>query len=400
MTRRSVAVIVLLVVVGAIALGLWSTKGFISGILPLARPSPTLPAGEPLPFSLPEGFTARLYAENVPGARVLLRDPRGALVVSLTSEGSVVALPDENGDGVADSRIEILDGLNNPHGLAFRCAEDPDDCTLYIAEEDAVRSYAYDMQTRQTTFTDTLIELPANGGHYTRTLLLHPDNTHLLVSIGSSCNVCQEKDSRRAAILKINMETGTSTAYATGLRNTVFMTIHPVTGEVWGTDMGRDLLGDDIPPDEVNILREGRWYGWPWFYGKNVEDLTFSPNSRPSFAQEPTQSHIDIPAHSAPLGLAFVPEEGWPEAYWHHLLIAYHGSWNRSVPTGYKIVRVPLDPQGNPTGKIVDFMTGFMRDGSIIGRPAGLLIEPGGVLYASDDRAGAIYRVTRDSQEE
>lgn len=385
-----------------LALGAWyllvrSNVPF-SGFFPLLRSAPQTPSGEVLNFELPEGFTARLFSRDVPGARVMIRDPRGAILVSLTKEGSVVALPDENGDGVADSVIEVISGLNNPHGLAFVCsAEDSTNCTLYIAEEDAVYSYSYDTENKVAKRKEILVELPSGDGHYTRTLLPHPDGRRLLIAVGSSCNVCVEKDARRAAVLAVDLGTKESKVFATGLRNTVFMAIHPVTGEVWGADMGRDRLGDDLPPDEINIIREGDWYGWPWFYGRNVDDYNFSPNARPSFAQEAAPTHLEIQAHSAPLGIAFVPEEGWPEEYWHNLIVAFHGSWNRSTPTGYKLVRINLTPEGSFNGKITDFMTGFTKGGDIFGRPTGLLIEPGGVLYVADDRAGAVYRVTRDS---
>jgi glucose/arabinose dehydrogenase len=179
----------------------------------------------------------------------------------------------------------------------------------------------------------------------------------------------------------------------------VFMTTHPVTGDIWGTDMGRDNLGDDVPPDEVNILREGGNYGWPSCYGKNIHDTNFDKNTYfRAPCQEPFEvpSHMDLQAHSAPLGLAFVPEEGWPEEYWHDLLVAYHGSWNRSVPTGYKIVRFNLTPQGEQIGAPQDFMANFRTsDGTIYGRPVDILVEPGGSLYVTDDKAGAIYYVFR-----
>jgi hypothetical protein len=171
------------------------------------------------------------------------------------------------------------------------------------------------------------------------------------------------------------------------------MNLHPVTGEVWATEMGRDWLGDDLPPDEINIIGEGRDYGWPICYGKNIHDAEFD---KKVYARDPcadkTPSFIDIPAHSAPLGLAFFPEEGWPEEYWHDLLVAYHGSWNRSVPTGYKIVRYHLDSRGNYLGE-EDFITGWLTPAGAVGRPVDILIQPGGKLYISDDRAGLIYKV-------
>ena len=394
MLRAGPIILIFIAILGGTLL--WTNRSFISGFLPLVKKAPPLPTGEILPFSLPDGFAARLFADGLHGARDMTHDPRGTLLVSLTKEGAVIALPDENADGEADERIEVIADLDNPHGIAFICdTPNPDSCLLYIAEEDALRSYTYDAPTRTAALKKTLTDLPAGGGHFTRSLLQHPNGRQLLIAVGSSCNVCEEKDPRRASILSLDAESKEVSTFATGLRNTVFMAVHPVSGEIWGTDMGRDFLGDDLPPDEINILKQGEWYGWPWFYGKNTEDLTFDTRSRPSFAQEPSASHIDIPAHSAPLGLAFVPEEGWPEEYWHDLLVAYHGSWNRSAPTGYKIVRFDLDPSGRPSGTADDFMTGFMTEAEIIGRPVDLLIEPGGIMYVSDDRAGAIYLITR-----
>lgn len=373
----------------------------IRGVVPLIEPVPELPNnGEVMPFEVPEGFRATLYSKDTPGARVITRDPRGVMTVSLTNEGRVVLLPDEDGNSVADAVIDLITNLQAPHGIVFDCPSNGNTCTLYVAEETAVTAYEYNPENRTTTLEKTVMTLPSDGGHSTRTLHMHPDGRHLLVSTGSSCNVCDEKDPLRAAIYSIDLETYTSLRFAWGLRNTVFMATHPVTGDIWGSDMGRDLLGDDIPPDEINILRDGSWYGWPWFYGKSVFDERYEPGVEPSFAYDAVGSHIDIPAHSAPLGIAFVPEEGWPEEYWHDLIIAYHGSWNRSEPTGYKLVRFDLTPEGELDGIQTDFMTGFFNaEGKLLGRPAGLMIEPGGTLYVSDDRAGAIYKISRTSEE-
>lgn len=396
-----------IVLAGAIFIVWQAAAPFISGVLPIVKPVPLLPdVDAELTLNVPEGFTVTMFARGVPGARVMIRDQKGTLLVSETSEGKVIALPDLNGDHRADRAIVVLDGLRQPHGLATRCSNmrsaDVNErvCTLYVAETDAVRTYVYNADTYVAQYQKTLTTLPSGAGHFTRSLLMHPDGNRLLVSVGSSCNVCIESDSRRASILSADLATGNVSEFARGLRNTVFMTIHPVTGEVWGTEMGRDFLGDDIPPDEINILREGGDYGWPICYGKNVHDTDFDKNvyiRSPCMEPHEIPSHVDIQAHSAPLGLAFIPEEGWPEDYWHDLLVAYHGSWNRSVPTGYKVVRIDLDAKGIPTGKTHEFLVGFLNtSGTAIGRPVDVLAEPGGVVYISDDRAGAIYRVARN----
>ncbi|MES2953458.1 MAG: PQQ-dependent sugar dehydrogenase [Patescibacteria group bacterium] len=372
---------------------LWSIRGFLSGVVPLLLTTPPLEPGSELPYTVPEGFKISLYAENLPGARDVVHDPGGGLAVSLPGEGKIVTVVDTDADGKADKTFLVLEDLNGPHGIVFVC-EGEENCTLYVAEEDAVRGYEYDAQEHVASRPEKLATLPSGGGHSTRSLHLSPDNKTLLISVGSSCNVCEETD--RAVVYSLDLATKKLDLYATGLRNSVFMALHPVTGDLWATEMGRDLLGDDIPPDEVNILKEGGWYGWPWFYGNNIFDEKFRSGVMPSFAKEAIPSQIDLQAHSAPLGLAFIPEEGWPEEYWHDLLVAYHGSWNRSVPTGYKVVRFDLDPKGKLLGGPTDFISGFMADGVVRGRPVDLLIEPGGTLYVTDDRTGVVYRFARE----
>lgn len=386
--------------VATIALSAWFFATYKAVSIPRAQPADSLSD-----FSLPAGFSISVFADNVPDARVMAFDPRGALLVSQPSEGVVSALLDRDGDGVSERARIVVEGLNHPHGLALRCPDPsaPDICQLYVAQENALDVFDYDANTGLATDRTRLLELPDGGvgTHVTRSLLFMPsprENT-LLVSVGSSCNVCDEVDARRAKVIAYDVVTGSTTEFARGLRNSVFMGIHPVTGDIWATEMGRDGLGDEIPPDEVNILTSGGNYGWPVCYGKNIHDADYDKNTyirNPCMDPFETPSHLDIPAHSAPLGLAFIPEEGWPEEWWHHLLVAYHGSWNRSEPTGYKIVRASLDDRGNPTGGFEDFITGWLRpDGTKIGRPADVKALPGGVVYISDDGAGRIYRVSR-----
>jgi glucose/arabinose dehydrogenase len=156
--------------------------------------------------------------------------------------------------------------------------------------------------------------------------------------------------------------------------------------------MGRDFLGDELPPDEINIILEGQDYGWPYCYGKRMHDAQFDPQGlKQDFCKDTVPSFIDLPAHSAPLGLAFFPEE-WPQEFRYDLLVAYHGSWNRSTPTGYKVVRVRLDHQGNFKA-IEDFITGWLTPAGALGRPVDILITDDGVIYISDDKAGVVYRV-------
>ncbi|MDO8435683.1 MAG: PQQ-dependent sugar dehydrogenase, partial [bacterium] len=205
--------------------------------------------------------------------------------------------------------------------------------------------------------------------------------------------------SRRAKILAGNLETGELTEYARGLRNSVFMTTNPITKEVWATEMGRDLLGDDLPPDEINVIKKDKNYGWPLCYGKNILDSVFHKDDHVHIRPDCTSpfeepSRVDLQAHSAPLGLAFIPEAGWPKEMWNDLLVAYHGSWNRSVPTGYKIVRIHLNEKGEYE-RTEDFITGWLtKNNRALGRPVDILIQDGDAMYVTDDQAGIIYRVT------
>lgn len=354
---------------------------------------------EKLPFSVPEGFVMSVFAKGVDGARVIEFDPKGTMLVSQTKEGKVSALIDTNSDGKAEDIITVIDKLNAPHGITFECSQS-DKCKFYIAEEDKLSVYDYDDVNKKATNPKKLLDLPKDGGHYTRSLIFlpSPNENILLVSVGSSCNVCNEADSRRASVIAYDVKTGMSESFATGLRNSVFLKLHPVTGKVYATEMGRDGLGDDIPPDEINIIEKGKNYGWPICFGKNIHDTNFDKNTyirNPCMEPFETRSLIDLQAHSAPLGLDFIPEEGWEEKDWFSMIVAYHGSWNRSVPTGYKVVKIPM-LKDSSYGEPVDFITGWLRDdGTKIGRPADIKIFPGGTMFISDDGAGVIYKVQR-----
>ncbi len=346
------------------------------------------------PLVLPDGFSISIYAKGLGKPRVMQYAPGGRMVVSVPAEGKVVALKDNDFDGVIDEYDDVITGLNDPHGLAFRCRDDK--CKMYIAETDQVAIYDYDEINAKAFNKQKIIDLPSGGGHYTRTIMFGADEhaDDLFISAGSSCNACVENDWRRASIMISNYDGSGLRTFASGLRNSVFMAIHPVNGEIWATEMGRDMLGDDLPPEEINIIEDGGNYGWPYCYGEQVHDDSFDPG-REKDCSHTIPPHIAFQAHSAPLGLAFFPEEGWPEDYWYNLLVAYHGSWNRSEPTGYKIVRFKLDAQGNYLGQ-ENFITGWLtKDNEALGRPVDILIQPGGTIYISDDKAGVIYKVVK-----
>ncbi len=341
-----------------------------------------------LPIHIPNGFTLSIFADNLTNPRVLTQDPNGNLVVSITGQGRVMILPDLNHDGIADEPLTLVDNLNQPHGLAFRCPSASSNCQLYVAETDKVDVFDYDVKNLRVSNKRKIIDLPGGGRHFSRTLLYDPQKDKLFITVGSSCDTCIEKDNRRTKVLVADPDGANLKTYASGLRNAVFITSHPLTKDLWVTEMGRDFLGDETPPDEINVIQEGKDYGWPYCYGKKIVDKSFDANHS---CENTEPSYIDIPAHSAPLGLAFFPKDGWPQNYQNNLLVAYHGSWNRSVPTGYKVVRYNLDNQGKYISE-EDFMSGWLQnDGSALGRPAGILITDKGSLYISDDKAGVIY---------
>mgnify|MGYP001587956624 CR=1 FL=1 len=329
---------------------------------------------------LPEGFQINIYAAGLDGARFMTVGPEGDIYLSEMGAGRIVVLPDRDGDGVADDAITYADGLDRPHGLAFYNG------SLYAAETGRVlRLPDADGDLRADLQEVIIPDLPARGGHITRTIGFGPDGM-LYVSVGSSCNVCED-DPRRAAILRFTPDGRNEEVYAPGLRNAVGFLWRPGTGELWATDNGRDMLGDDIPPDEVNIVAQGRHYGWPYCYGDRVADPAFD---RAEFCEGTEPPLVKLQAHSAPLGLRFYTGIKFPEEYRGDLFVALHGSWNRRVPTGYKVVRVRLsDP---PT--VEDFATGWLVGERAWGRPVDILVGKDGALYVSDDYAGAVYRIS------
>ena len=341
--------------------------------------------GEPR-LTLPPGFRIEEFASGVGSTRFMALDPAGTLLVSTPNRGRVVALPDRNRDGRADAVVTVADGLDLPHGLAFK------DGQLYVAETGRVRRFRYDPPT--LTASDPVVvvpNLPPRGGHWTRTIAFGPDG-RLYVAVGSSCNVCTERDPHRAAITRYNADGSGEARFATGLRNAVGLAFHPRTGELWATVNERDWRGDDRPPDYVTEVKHGAFYGWPECFaagGRAVADPEGGGSAEG--CRRMTLPTIEIQAHSAPLGLAFYTGAEFPPDHRGSLFVAYPGSWNRSTPTGYKVVRVPFK-DGRPSGPVEDFATGWLQGGSVLGRPVGLSVSADGALYLSTD--DTVYRIS------
>lgn len=344
-------------------------------------------------LELPVGFQLGIFAEKLGNPRDLAWSPGSTLLVSIPKDGKVLALPDKNNDGVADEMISVISGLNKPHGLAFK------DNLLFIAELTRVIRFTWDENALTAANAKTLITLPYQGGHDTRSLVFNKKGD-LFVSLGSSCNVCNETHEWLVAVIISDMYGNNPRVYAKGLRNSVFLTINPDTDELWAGDMGRDNLGDNLPPEEINIIRDGRNYGWPICYSDKIHDSDFDKNM---YIRDPcadTEAPIyKYQAHSAPLGITFIQSQQFPQDWQGNLLVAYHGSWNSSVPVGYKVVRLKVE--GNAINGDEDFLTGFLPADATrspeeaLGRPVDLTFDKEGSLYVSDDKAGVVYKVVK-----
>ncbi len=339
----------------------------------------------------PAGFHIAVFARDIDGARMMVFTPGGVLLVSEAGEGKVVALPDPKQSGKSSPTVTVLTGLNEPHGLAFYEGK------LYVAENDKLRRYDWDEATLRATNPTKLADLPTGGGHSTRTVLFHDGKMY--VSAGSSCNACVENDPRRATVMQFNPDGSGQKIFAKGLRNAVGLAVNPKTDTVWVTVNGRDWLGDDLPPETIYDLgKDGGDAGWPYCYGDRVPDSNFTKpgGDRCKNVIEPK---VQMQAHSAPLGLAFYEGSQFPSDYQNSIFVAFHGSWNRSIPTGYKVVRVKLDDRGQPQGGAQDFITGWIAPGETkkgrwMGRPVGIVFGSDGSMYLSDDTTGVIYRIT------
>jgi glucose/arabinose dehydrogenase len=340
--------------------------------------------GDRASLQLPTGFEATVFASGLVGPRFIAFSPDGVLHVAERGAGRIVRLPDENQDGRADSLSVFADELSSPHSLVFHQGRwfvgvPSGVVALHDQDGDGVAD------ERQVVIDDY-----PTGGHNTRTVIFLPDG-RMLVSVGSSCNACQEDDRRRAGIVSYDGPDGSGQQiYASGLRNAVGLTLQPSTDLLWASNNGRDFLGDDLPPDTIHQVQQGADYGWPTCHAGQIVDPELAT---PDSCQGVPAADVELQAHSAPLGLTFYDGDTFPDEFAGDLFVALHGSWNRSTPVGYQVIRIPFEG-GLPAGDPVDFASGWLAaDGSVSGRPVGLAVGPDGALYVSDDLAGFIYRI-------
>ena len=330
---------------------------------------------------VPAGFRFEVYSDAVPGARALTISPNGTVFVG-SRVGNVYALSRAQGEPSATLHVIARD-LNMPNGVAFR------DGALYVAElHRLVRYDEIEASLAQAPPPKVVRDdLPRDFHHGMKYIAFGPDG-RLYMTIGSPCNACDEP--RYGTIVRMNADGSGQEVFARGIRNSVGLTWHPTARTLWFTDNGRDYLGDDAPPCELNHApAAGLDFGFPYCHGAGIADPEYAHLGQCAKMIPPTQN---LGPHVAPLGLTFYTGASFPETYRGHVFIAEHGSWNRSVPNGYRIALVRL--QGDAAAGYEPFVSGFQLDEEIYGRPVDVAIDRDGALLISDDHAGAVYRVS------
>jgi glucose/arabinose dehydrogenase len=350
--------------------------------------APHLAVQKPLPLNtikVPPGFRIDLFADGVENARSMVLSPGGVLYVGTRTKGSVYAIVDRNADGKAERVHTIATGLRMPNGVAFK------DGALYVAEVNKVTKYdGIDAHLEQppapVVVNDTF---PTERHHGWKFIAFGPDGK-LYVPVGAPCNICESSDPRFASITRMNGDGTDVEVFASGVRNTVGFDWHPATKELWFTDNGRDLLGDETPPDELNVAAQPKLhFGYPYCHGEKLADPEFG-GKRPCNGFTPPARALG--PHVAAIGMRFYTGRMFPQQYRQQIFIAEHGSWNRSRKLGYRVMLVTLE--GSKATSYVPFAEGWLQGENDWGRPADVLVMPDGALLVSDDKANAIYRIS------
>ena len=348
----------------------------------------------------PEGFEVTEFATKLEQPRVIVRAPNGDLFLSESRADRIRVLRDADGDGKPEVNEVFASDLKRPFGIAFHPLG-PEPKYVYVANTDSVVRFAYKAgDTKASGKPETIVsDIPSGsesvggGGHWTRDLQFSPDGKTLYVSVGSRSNVDDDdSEKRRACILAFDPDGKNERTFATGIRNPVGLATHPKTGELWTSVNERDALGDNLVPDYITHVKEGGFYGWPWYYlGPNQDPR--HEGKHPELKEKTIVPDVLLQSHMASLDLTFYDGETFPKTYHHDGFAAEHGSWNRARRVGYKVVRVPMK-EGKATGEFEDFLVGFVtKDGDVWGRPVGVAVDKEGALMVTDDGSGTVWRV-------
>ncbi|MFA6053551.1 MAG: PQQ-dependent sugar dehydrogenase [Methylobacter sp.] len=334
---------------------------------------------------LPAGFALSIYSDNLPNARSLALGDNGVVFVGTGSEGTVYAVEDSDGDGIADKRHIIATNLNMPNGVAYK------DGALYVAEINRIIRFDHINQNLSSPPKPAVVydKFPSDQHHGWKYLRFGPDNK-LYTAVGAPCNICNPEKPIYASLVRLNPDGTDFEIIARGIRNTVGFDWQPGTNSLFFTDNGRDYLGDDLPPEELNKWSvAGEHFGYPYCHGGDIPDPEFAADKK---CQQFTAPAWKFKAHMAPLGLRFYRGNQFPAEFKHQLFVAQHGSWNRSEPHGYRVALVKFK-QDIPISEQV-FISGWLtQDGEVLGRPVDILEMPDGSLLVSDDKLGVIYKV-------
>lgn len=364
------------------------TLGLTTLLLGLASATCAQTRGSDLPLGqirLPPGFSIDVYATGVDNARQMVLSPSGVLFVGSRSAGKVYALVDADKDNRAERVITIASGLNMPSGLAFR------EGALYVAEISRITRYDGIEKRLDNPPAPVVVNdgLPTERHHGWKFIAFGPDGL-LYVPIGAPCNICESRDPRFASITRMKPDGSGQEVFASGVRNTVGFDWHPQAHDLWFTDNGRDMMGDDVPADELNRApKAGMHFGYPYCHAGDVEDPEFG-EKRPCTEFTPPAQKLG--PHVAAIGMRFYTGRMFPEEYRNQIFIAEHGSWNRSTPLGYRITVVKV--QDGKATSYQTFAEGWLQGSKPWGRPADVLVLPDGALLVADDFADVIYRIS------
>jgi glucose/arabinose dehydrogenase len=335
-------------------------------------------------LKVPSGFKINVFASEIKNARAMALSKNGIVYVGSFRAGEVHALQDINNDGIADKKWLLVSGLQRPTGIAYK------DGDLYVAAVNKILRFSdIDANLDKPKYTVFFDQLPNDAHHGWKYLAFNPQGD-LIIPVGAPCNVCEAPTALHSRIWSLNMKNKKLTELAAGVRNSVGFDFHPDTGQLWFSDNGRDMMGDDIPPDEINrITKKGQHFGYPYFHAGDIRDPEFGGGKK---QQDYIQPMLKLGAHVAPLGIYFYRGEQFPAKYKKQLFIAEHGSWDRSEKSGYQVGVAII--KGSKVVDYQPFMTGFMQNEKTLGRPAALLELTDGSLLISDDFSHQIYRVS------